>query len=236
MNDKIESLRCALQGIVPPLITPLLANVQGQASETDDDTVKRCSVSSKTATIGKRRLSIDVQGTRNLIEHVIDGGVSAIFAFGSTGEGPSLSQSLRYEFVRLVCDLVKGRVPVLVGIIGTCMDDILQDAAEYQKAGASALVLTAPFYFTVTQNELFDWCWQVYGELDPSMPLVLYNMPGLTKIWFQIETIEKLLLRDAQSGNPPRIVGIKDSSADLDYFAKLCNLKKKSFMPSQTIV
>ena len=182
--ERIQSLRSSLRGIVPPLITPLILH-----NVNDDET-------SDTSAIGKQVLSIDVEGTRKVIEHVIDGGVSALFAFGSTGEGPSLSRKLRSEFVRLVCDTVKDRVPVLVGIIGTCMQDIVRDAADYQIAGASAMVLTAPFYFSVSQDELFDWCWQIYNEIDGSMPLVLYNMPGLTKVWFEIETVKKLLLHE----------------------------------------
>ena len=45
-------------------------------------------------------------------------------------------------------------------------------------------------------------------------------MPGLTKVWFDIETLD--LLSDIES-----IVGVKDSSGDLDYFQRLCGLKKK---------
>ena len=210
----METLRQSLRGIVPPLITPLLV-VQG-------------------------KLSIDEEGTRRLVERLIDGGVSALFVFGSTGEGPSLCQSLRHNFVRLVCQLVRKQqqqqqqqLPVLVGIIGTCLEEMKQDATAYQQAGADALVLTAPYYFSVSQTELVDWCWQVYSTTttcDNNMPLILYNMPGLTKIWFDIETVETLLARDA-AANPanPRIIGIKDSSANLEYFGKLCSIIKTKF-------
>lgn len=197
----------SLQGIVPPLITPLLVQPDNQ-------------------------VSIDVDGTRKLVEHLIEGGVSALFVFGSTGEGPSLQQGLRHEFVHLVCRLVQNRLPVFAGIIGTCLEEMKQDAAVYQQAGVAALVLTAPFYFSVTQTELIHWCWQVYEQICvvSNMPLVLYNMPGLTKVWFDIDTVETLLTRDA-SANPgnPRILGIKDSSADLEYFGKLLTVVKKKF-------
>ena len=43
-------------------------------------------------------------------------------------------------------------------------------------------------------------------------------MPSLTKVWFEIATLRKL----SSIGS---IVGVKDSSGDLDYFDRLCGLK-----------
>jgi 4-hydroxy-tetrahydrodipicolinate synthase len=48
---------------------------------------------------------------------------------------------------------------------------------------------------------------------------MLYNMPSLTKVWFEIETLGKLSHFD-------KIVGVKDSSGDLDYFKQLVSLKE----------
>ena len=44
-------------------------------------------------------------------------------------------------------------------------------------------------------------------------------MPGLTKVWFEIDTLKEL----QQS---PAIIGVKDSSGDLDYFGQLAQLKQ----------
>ena len=51
------------------------------------------------------------------------------------------------------------------------------------------------------------------------LPLVLYNMPSLTKVWFEIETLKKL-------SAIPQIIGLKDSSGDLGYFQNAIGLKK----------
>ena len=80
------------QGIIPPLITPL----------TDRDT-------------------LDVEGLERLLTRIIDGGVSGIFALGTTGEAPSLSYRLRRELIEHTCKVVNGRVPVLVGITDTSL-------------------------------------------------------------------------------------------------------------------
>jgi dihydrodipicolinate synthase/N-acetylneuraminate lyase len=43
------------------------------------------------------------------------------------------------------------------------------------------------------------------------LPVILYNMPGLTKVTFEPETVRRLM-------DNPRIIGLKDSSGDLSYF------------------
>ncbi len=59
-----------LQGIIPPLATPL-------ASPN----------------------TLDLDGLRRLIERQLSAGVHGLFILGTTGEGPSLSQSLREKLI-----------------------------------------------------------------------------------------------------------------------------------------
>jgi 4-hydroxy-tetrahydrodipicolinate synthase len=177
-----------LRGIVPPLVTPLSG-----------------------------RDTIDEQGTRKLLEHVIDGGVQGVFILGTTGEAPSLSHRLRSDFVRLVCRLVDGRIPVLVGVTDTSFVETIELAVVAKEAGASAAVLATPYYFPAGQTELIRYIDDVVEELP--LPLMLYNMPSLTKVWFEIDTLRKLSHHKA-------IVGIKDSSGDLKYFTQLISLKE----------
>lgn len=176
------------RGIIPPLVTPL----------NDRDT-------------------IDVEGTRRLLEHVIRGGVHGVFILGTTGEAPSLSYRLRREFIQLVCQIVDRRIPVLVGITDTAFVESVELAKLAHQAGASAVVLSKPYYFPAGQTELLQYVHHMMDEL--TLPLVLYNMPSLTKVWFEYETLRKLCAFE-------QIVGIKDSSGDLDYFARIVELKK----------
>lgn len=171
------------------------------------------------------RDTIDRPGTERLLEHVIAGGVSGVFILGSTGEGPSLSYRLRREFIRLTCRIVNGRVPVLVGVTDTAFVESIELAAVAKEAGAAAAVLTTPYYFPAGQTELTLYIDHVVEEI--SLPLMLYNMPSLTKIWLEIGTLRGLARHD-------KIVGVKDSSGDLEYFGKLATLKQ--LRPDWTIM
>lgn len=162
------------------------------------------------------RDKLDDAGLERLIEHMLSGGVHGLFILGTTGEAPSLSYRLRREHISKVCQQVAGRVPVLVGITDTAFVESVSVAEHASEAGADAVVLSTPYYFPAGQTELLDYVQHLVVELP--LPLVLYNMPSLTKVWFELETLQKLT--DIQ-----QIIGIKDSSGDLTYFANLMTLK-----------
>lgn len=163
------------------------------------------------------RDQIDHDGLHRLIEHMIAGGVHGLFALGTTGEAPSLSYRLRRELISLVTKQVDGRVPVLVGITDTSFVESVGIAQHAAEAQASAVVLATPYYFPAGQTELLGYVENLLPELP--LPLMLYNMPSLTKVWFEIETIEKL-------SHHQKIVGLKDSSGDLAYYERAVGLKR----------
>jgi 2-dehydro-3-deoxy-D-pentonate aldolase len=162
------------------------------------------------------RDTLDLKGLETLIEHVIAGGVHGLFILGSTGEGPSLSYRLRRELIKRVCGLVAQRIPVVVGVTDTAFVESVGLSETAAEAGAYAVVLSTPYYFPAGQTELVQYVTRLVPEL--ALPVLLYNMPSLTKVWFEIETLRKLSSLD-------RIIGLKDSSGDLDYFAKACALR-----------
>jgi dihydrodipicolinate synthase/N-acetylneuraminate lyase len=164
------------------------------------------------------RDELDHAGLERLIEHVIGGGVSGLFVLGTTGEAPSLSYRLRREMIERTSRAAAGRVPVLVGITDTSFVESVALAHTAAETGARAVVLSTPYYFPAGQTELTSYVEHLVPELP--LPLVLYNMPSHTKTWFEIETLERL-------AHIERIIGIKDSGGDLDYFARLIELRSR---------
>lgn len=172
-----------LRGIVTPLITPL---------ETPD--------------------SLDQPSLETLLEHVIDGGVAAVFVLGTTGEGPALPVSVRRQMVEVTCRVAANRVPVIVGITDSCLREAL-DLAEFSaRAGAAAVVSAGPTYFPVAQAELERYIRQL-ADAAP-LPLFLYNMPSHTHVRFAVPTV-------AAVAGHPNIAGLKDSSGEIMYLHAL---------------
>jgi 4-hydroxy-tetrahydrodipicolinate synthase len=163
------------------------------------------------------RDTLEREGLERLIEHILAGGVSGLFILGTTGEGPSLGYRLRHELIQHTCRQVNGRVPVLVGITDTAFMESLHVARGAAEAGADAVVLAPPYYVPEGQAELREYLEHLLPELP--LPLFLYNMPSLTKVPFEIETVRWAL-------DQPRIVGLKDSSGNMTYFSRLLELAR----------
>lgn len=172
-----------LHGIIPPLVTPL-----------------------------KNRDTLDGAGLERVIERVLAGGVQGLFVLGSTGEATSLSYKLRREMINLSCEIVQGRVPLLVGISDTSLEETLALAHYAAKCGAYAGVLTTPYYVHAAQDELVAYVEELLRDLP--LPILLYNMPKLTKLSWEIPSVERLMQRG-------QIIGFKDSSGDMSYLHKL---------------
>jgi dihydrodipicolinate synthase/N-acetylneuraminate lyase len=164
------------------------------------------------------RDELDVAGLEKLLEHILSGGVSGLFILGTTGEGPSLSYRLRRELIERVCKQVNRRVPVLVGITDTAFVESAQLARRAADSGADAVVAAPPYYMPEGQPELQEWLDHLVPELP--LPLFLYNMPPLTKVSYEMETVRHAL-------DHPRIIGLKDSSGDLNYFKNAAALVKQ---------
>ena len=155
---------------------------------------------------------LDAPGLERLVRRLLDGGVHGLFLLGTCGEGPSLSPRLQRELVDRVCRQVDGRVPILVGVTDSSAAQSTALARDAADAGADAIVFAPPFYFPISQTELLAY---VDEQVAASpLPVMLYNMPGLTKVTYEPETVRRLMDRR-------RVIGLKDSSGDLDYFRQV---------------
>jgi len=163
----------------------------------------------------KDRDTFDAAGLERVIEHVLAGGVRGLFLLGTTGEGPSLSYRVRRELISAACRQVNRRVPVLVGITDTAFAESVNLARHAADAGADAVVLAPPYYMPEGQPELREYLEHLLPELP--LPLFLYNMPPLTKVPFELETVRWAM-------DQPRILGMKDSSGSMIYFNRLLEL------------
>jgi len=181
-----------LNGIIVPLVTPLIDNQ-----------------------------TIDVKGLNNVIEHVIKGGVAGIFLLGTTGEAQNLNYDVRKLLIKTSAEIVNFRIPVLVGISDTSIDESIKLAAYAAQCGADAVVATPPYYYNLGQIELLNYYTHLASHID--LPLFLYNMPSNVKINIEHDTVLEL-------AKNPNIIGLKDSSGNGVYFQKLMyTLKDKPF-------
>lgn len=163
---------------------------------------------------------LDTAGLNRLIDHVLAGGVHGLFLLGTTGEGPALGAKLREEALRASASAIAKRVPFVVGTTSPSLAESLELAEASAKAGAVATVYAGPLYAPVSQAALAAHVGR-FADQCP-LPVYLYNMPSHTHLFFSVEIVVEL-------AKHPNIIGLKDSSADLMYFQRLCRALPAEF-------
>lgn len=114
-----------LQGIIPPVVTPL----------TDDH-------------------EFDEVSYERLLNRMIDAGVDGLFVLGSSSEVVFSTDERRREVIEAAIRITDGRVPVMVGVIDTATPRVIEHIRVAEELGADAVVATAPFYAIIGQKEV----------------------------------------------------------------------------------
>ncbi len=161
--------------------------------------------------------AIDREGVARLMDWYVEAGCVGIFALGSSGEGPSLTREMRFEMVDACADALGGRVPLLAGVSSPSYKESVLQAEKVAELGADAIVATCPYYFFYGQSQLQDY-FEALAEVS-ALPLVIYDIPSRSDNQLEIHTIVEL------AGNE-RIIGIKDSSGNIERGVNLVNALK----------
>jgi len=150
---------------------------------------------------------LDAKSLERLMDRVLAGGVVGISPCGSTGEGARLTMRQRLEVTRRVVEQASG-LPVIAGVPMNSLRDAHEELSEVGRLGARAALVAPPSYFPSTDGEIE----RMYTDLaDQSpVPLVLYNIPAFTGAPLRVDVVARLMQHR-------HIVGIKDSSRDLEY-------------------
>ena len=150
-------------------------------------------------------------------------GIAGYVVLGSTGERVHLDEGESLQVIVKARDEVSGEK---VFIAGAGQQSTRGTINEIKRIAAAAtvdafLVITPYFYRSaITQKALFDHYQEVADE--SPVPLILYSMPALTGIRIEPETAARLSEHE-------NIVGIKDSSSDVDGLRETIRLVRKDF-------
>jgi 4-hydroxy-tetrahydrodipicolinate synthase len=150
--------------------------------------------------------SIDRASLARLVEFHLDHEVTRFAINGATGEfcltTPEDLRTLFSEVHRIV-----GKPEILCGIGAAGIAASLELAKIAEGEGASALLLSMPYFFPYQQEDLEAFVHEVAGAV--RLPILLYNLPEFTS-GLEPETVCRLI-RDI-----PNVIGIKDSGRSLE--------------------
>jgi 4-hydroxy-tetrahydrodipicolinate synthase len=166
----------------------------------------------------------DLGATLELVDYLCSAGVHGIALLGSTGEFLHLSLEDRAHLTRLA--VKRSRVPIVAGVTHSTLDGTVTLAQQAVQAGASAVLVMPPYFFPYPQSEIREFYLRFADRLAEAVPIFLYNIPLFTSE-LAFGTASELLA----SGT---FTGIKDSSGNLDNFAKFQALRESA--PFQFLV
>lgn len=191
-SQRMAELAAALRGITTPLVTPFTNG------------------------------AIDWAGFDAVVDHVLEGGVEAVFPCGTTGEVASLTGDERRALLERTVERTPNSVPVLVGGTGTAIGPSRRWIAEAAELGADGVVATAPYFHPANDPDGYrDFFEQLAA--DSPRPIVLYNIPACVGEVLPLRVVDSLAAH-------PRIIGLKDSGGDLTYAMAVRDRTPESFL------
>ncbi|HSF96649.1 MAG TPA: 4-hydroxy-tetrahydrodipicolinate synthase, partial [Thermohalobaculum sp.] len=150
--------------------------------------------------------AVDVATLEALVDWHIAEGTHGLVPVGTTGESPTLSHEEHENVVEIVVKRAAGRVPVMAGAGSNNTAEAIRFMRHAERVGADAALVVTPYYNKPTQagliahyTALHDCC---------NLPIYIYNIPPRSVIDMSPETMGEL-------ARLPRIVGVKDATADI---------------------
>ena len=125
---------------------------------------------------GEQRLDLLAPG----LDRALAAGVDGILTQGATGEALALTVEERDAQVRATVEQVDGRVPVVVGCMAYRPEDVVDLIAAAQRAGASAAMVTPPFYGGLAPEVAAAALGRVLERSE--LPVMVYNNPHSTGV------------------------------------------------------
>lgn len=166
--------------------------------------------------------SVDFDGLRSLINHMVDGGVDYLVSLGTTGESSTLNKKEKSEVWSFTAEVNDGRLPLVAGIGGNDTAAVVESIKAFEHTGYDAILSASPNYNKPTQEGIY----QHYKAISEaaSLPILLYNVPGRTASNMSPETTCRL------AHDFKNIIGTKEASGSFDQFNQIMRDKPEHFM------
>ena len=148
---------------------------------------------------------LDLDGAKQLTRFLIDAGVHGIMTTGGNGEFPHLLQDEKRAVTAAIVEEAAGAIPIIAGTAAAGTREAVLLGQDAKDVGADGTIVTAPYYFQLSEDALFAHYETLATEVD--LPMVLYNNPLYTGNEITPALIDRLAA-------VPNVIGLKQSNAD----------------------
>lgn len=166
--------------------------------------------------------SVDFDGLRNVINHIIEGGVDYLVSLGTTGETATLTADEKKAVWEFTAETNNGRVPLVIGIGGNNTREVTGQLKQFDNSNYDAVLSVSPYYNKPTQEGIYQH-YKAVAEAS-ALPVILYNVPGRTGSNVAAETTLRL------AHDFKNIIAVKEASANFDQFNRIIRDKPEDFL------
>lgn len=166
--------------------------------------------------------TVDYQGLKKLINHLVDGGIDYLVSLGTTGETATLSKDEKKKVWDFTAEINDGRLPLVAGIGGNDTLNIAEAIKSFENNQYSAVLSVSPYYNKPTQEGIYQH-YKYLSELS-QLPIILYNVPGRTGSNMSPETTCRL------AHDFKNIIATKEASGSFDQFNQIMRDKPADFL------
>jgi len=149
---------------------------------------------------------LDFDTLKDLVEWHIEQGTNGLVPVGTTGESPTLSHDEHERVVEFVVKVTNGRISVIAGAGSNNTAEAITLTQHAEKVGADGALVVTPYYNKPTQTGLYAHFKAIHDATN--LPIIIYNIPPRSVIDMTPDTMGEL-------AKLPRIVGVKDATADV---------------------
>ena len=156
------------------------------------------------------------------VEKLSRTGIKGIVVLGSNGEYVYLSEKEKRDAIKAVIQAVPDNMPVIAGTACESASETIRLTRDSAELGAHAALLTTPHYYGGKMNEeALVRFYTVVADNAP-IPVMLYNVPKFTHVNITAKTVARL-------SSHPNIVGVKDSSGNVNLLSQYLNSFETNF-------
>ena len=158
---------------------------------------------------------VDEKKFEELVEFHIKNGTNGIVPAGCTGEAATLTHEEQKGLMKLICEIVKKRIPVVAGAGSNNTEEAISLTKYAKKAGCDGVLSITPYYNKPTPEGQYRHYKAIAASAD--IPIMLYNVPSRTGISMTPQTVARLSQID-------NIEYIKEASGSLDQVSQILSL------------
>jgi 4-hydroxy-tetrahydrodipicolinate synthase len=164
---------------------------------------------------------LDLPRFKWYLDRLIREGVHGLFVLGTNSEFYAMDEQEKQQVIATAVEHVHGRLPVYAGTGAETTREVVRLSKMAEREKVDGISVITPYFITPNQQEIFDHFRRIAEST--SLPVILYNNPstcGGLKI--DVDTVARLAAI-------PNIVGIKDSSGDLQNTLEYIRVVPKEF-------